>query len=87
MGTLLVKNIHTLVTMNATREEVRHAAVLVGTPSTNNFAQTNFDDATFASVPVPEPVPEPAGLALFGLGLAGMVVASVRKRKASSPAA
>src|SRR5471032_164791 len=29
MGTLLVKNIHTLVTMNATREEIRSAAVFV----------------------------------------------------------
>ncbi len=29
MGTLLVKNIHTLVTMNAAREEIRHAAVFV----------------------------------------------------------
>ena len=29
MGTLLVKNIHTLVTMNATRAEIRDAAILV----------------------------------------------------------
>ena len=29
MGTLLVKNIHTLVTMNPAREEIRHAAIFV----------------------------------------------------------
>ena len=29
MGTLLVKNIHTLVTMNAAREEIRHGALFV----------------------------------------------------------
>jgi 8-oxoguanine deaminase len=29
MSTLLVKNIHTLVTMNATRQELHHAAILV----------------------------------------------------------
>src|SRR4051812_12595213 len=29
MGTLLVKNIHTLVTMNSSREEIRHGAIFV----------------------------------------------------------
>ncbi len=29
MGTLLVKNIHTLVTMNGSREELRGAAIFV----------------------------------------------------------
>ena len=44
--------------------------------------QIAFDNVTFGSVdPRPDPVPEPATLALLGLALAGLGFASRRRKK------